>query len=133
MALLGGALVGVAASILLLLDGRIAGVAGTLGGLVTGEPDTALRIAFLGGLVVGGGALAVGMPGAFGTSPAPSWPVLALAGAAVGAGTRIGGGCTSGHGVCGMSRGSPRSLVAVLTFMLTGGLVVFALRVGGLS
>lgn len=132
-ALFGGALIGVAASILLLLDGRIAGVAGTLGGLVTGEADTPLRVAFLGGLVVGGAALAAVSPASFGASTAPSWVVLGLAGAAVGAGTRLGGGCTSGHGVCGLSRGSPRSLVAVMTFMATGGLVVLLLRAAGVS
>jgi len=130
-ALAGGALIGLAAVVLMALNGRIAGISGILGGLV--GPDRAWRIAFLAGLL--GGPLAVQFLS--GWSPdieiAASLPEIILAGLLVGFGTRLGSGCTSGHGVCGLARLSPRSLVATGTFMAAGVAVVFLLRhvIGG--
>lgn len=131
-ALAGGVLIGIAASLLLALNGRIAGISGIVGGLllpVRGE--VAWRALFVAGLLAGGLAGYLVMPERFDASGAPALPLVALAGALVGVGTRIGSGCTSGHGVCGISRLSPRSVVATLTFMLTGGLTVLAVRLLG--
>ena len=120
-ALAGGGLIGLAASILLLFNGRIAGISGILGGLLTPSPgDVAWRLTFLGGLVAGGlGCLMLAPELMLLDLPRSPGAVL-LAGLLVGVGTRLGGGCTSGHGVCGIARLSVRSTVAVLTFMLTG-------------
>ena len=129
-ALAGGALVGVSASMMLSLNGRIAGISGILAGVVrprTGE--VAWRALFLAGLLVGGALLLVLRPSVFGAAAAmPSLQRAAVAGLLVGFGTRLGGGCTSGHGVCGMSRLSTRSIVATLTFMATGVLATFVVR-----
>jgi uncharacterized protein len=133
-ALLGGALIGLAASLLLVTIGRIAGVSGILAGTIAPASDgRAWRLAFAVGLV-GGAALVR----ALSPQPVPITMVvgpaaIVLAGLAVGVGTRLGNGCTSGHGVCGMARLSTRSIVATLTFMLTGGLTVFLVRhvIGG--
>jgi uncharacterized membrane protein YedE/YeeE len=128
-ALSGGALIGLASVILLGLTGRIAGVSGILGGLITGgKPgDRSWRIAFIVGLVAGAvlcrillGPLPVHMQ-AEGTQ-------LIVAGLLVGFGTRLGSGCTSGHGVCGLARLSPRSLAATLTFMVAAILTVYITR-----
>lgn len=116
-ALLGGALIGLAASILWALNGRRAGVSGIVGGLLQplrGEADW--QGAFLLGLVLAGFVGTLLAPSAFGASPLALGPLL-VAGLLVGAGTRLSGGCTSGHGVCGISRGSRRSVVATVTFM----------------
>jgi len=122
-ALAGGALIGLAASIALLGNGRIAGISGTLGRAFDTGDGRDFRVPFLIALIsIGALAYAVA-PSAFGV-PLRSTPTLALAGLLVGVGTALGNGCTSGHGVCGLSRLSPRSLVAVMTFMLTGGLTV---------
>ena len=126
--LIGGMLIGLAAALLLLLGGRIAGISGILGGLLRPRPgDIAWRLLFLGGIVLA----------------APIWSLLAalpavrieadgatlvLAGLLVGIGTRYGAGCTSGHGVCGVARLSPRSLVATVTFVAAGFLTVWLLR-----
>lgn len=123
--LLGGALIGGSAAGLLLVNGRIAGISGLLAGATSPRPR-AWQWAFLAGLVATGVAASlVGRP-----VPAAlqgqGFTVLALAGLLVGLGTRLGGGCTSGHGVCGLGNLSPRSLVAVATFMTMAGLVVFA-------
>jgi len=127
--LLGGALIGGAASLLFALNGRIAGVSGVLGGLLSPAGDEkAPRLAFVAALVVTGAAIAVLSPGSFGAAPAASVPVLVVAGLLIGAGTRAANGCTSGHGVAGLSRLSVRSLVAVLTFMGVAGLTVFAVH-----
>jgi uncharacterized membrane protein YedE/YeeE len=124
-ALLGGALIGLSASLLLLANGRVAGISGILGGLVAhAGKDRLWRGAFLAGLLLAGLAFVLLRPSAFGAGSA-SVPVLAAAGLLVGVGTRLGSGCTSGHGVCGLSRLSPRSLAATVTFMVTGGLTVF--------
>lgn len=117
----GGGLIGLAASWLLLAKGRIAGVSGIVGGLLdTWDEQSTWRLSFLLGLLVGGGALMAAMPEAIVAPAGRSLVLVALAGGLVGYGTRLGGGCTSGHGVCGLTRFSPRSLVATLTFMSTG-------------
>jgi uncharacterized membrane protein YedE/YeeE len=120
--LLGGALIGLAATLYLLATGRVAGVSGILAGALGKGEARGERIAFLAGLV-GAGVLAaaVSSPSA---APASSTPVLIAAGVLVGFGTRVGGGCTSGHGVCGISRLSVASLVATATFIATGAATV---------
>ena len=120
VALLGGALIGLAAASLLLSNGRLAGISGIVGGLLRPAPgEWGWRAAFVLGLLGGGGLFAAFRPAAFATAARPL-PLLALAGLIVGFGSRLGGGCTSGHGVCGLSRLSKRSLVGTLTFMFTG-------------
>lgn len=132
-ALIGGCLIGIAAGAFLILNGRIAGISGVLGGLLTPRRgDAGWRAAFIAGLVAGGVGLALLYPGAFPDSIGSSTAKLVAAGLFVGFGTRLGGGCTSGHGVCGMARLSPRSLVATATFITTGAItVVLATRVFG--
>jgi uncharacterized protein len=128
-ALAGGALIGLAASLLLVASGRIAGISGLLGGLLfPTRGDVSWRALFLVGMVAAGGIAVAVAPQSFGDSPR-GLLALAAAGVLVGVGTRIGNGCTSGHGVCGLSRLSPRSLVATLTFMATGIGTVLLLRV----
>ena len=125
LALGGGALIGAASALLFLTHGRIAGISGVLGGLLPpAAPDRAWRLAFLVGLVAAGVAGAVVAPSAIGASVRPLLAVIA-AGLLVGFGTGLGSGCTSGHGVCGLSRGSLRSLAAVMTFMATGAATAF--------
>ncbi len=132
--LLGGALIGLAASVLLLVHGRVAGVAGILGETLRGDGtrgESVFRAAFLGGLVAAGVALRLVVPGAFaaaGSASAASIGLVAIAGVLVGYGTRLGSGCTSGHGVCGISRLSKRSIAATMTFMAAGGVTVFIVR-----
>ncbi|MEJ8813460.1 YeeE/YedE family protein [Variovorax ureilyticus] len=126
--LLGGVLIGLAAAMFALLNGRIAGISGVLGGLLRpAKGDIAWRAAFVLGLV---GAPIVYL--LFAALPRPhidaSYGALVLAGLLVGLGTRYGAGCTSGHGVCGLSRLSPRSLVATLSFMGAGFVTVFVVR-----
>jgi uncharacterized membrane protein YedE/YeeE len=126
--LAGGLLIGIATAMLLLLNGRIAGISGILGGLLRpAGGDIAWRLAFLLGLI--GAPLVAGL---FVTLPAVQVDagdaMLVAAGLLVGIGTRYGSGCTSGHGVCGVSRLSPRSLVATAAFMLAGFATVFVLR-----
>ncbi len=130
-ALLGGALIGLSASLLLLTHGKITGISGIVGGLLArGTPDLAYRAWFLAGLLAAGGLLALLYPAAFASAGAPGAPpwLIVIAGLLVGYGTRLGNGCTSGHGVCGLSRFSPRSLAATLTFMATGAAAVFVVR-----
>jgi uncharacterized membrane protein YedE/YeeE len=127
-ALAGGVLIGLAAAMFALLNGRIAGISGVLGGLLKPvRGDIAWRLAFIAGLV--GAPLFFSW---FGTLPQPeidaSQGTLVAAGLLVGVGTRYGSGCTSGHGVCGLSRLSPRSLVATGTFMAAGFLTVLVAR-----
>ena len=120
-ALLGGALIGVSASMMLLLVGRVAGICGIVGGLI--EPiagDTLWRGVFVAGLLAGGGLLLGTAPEVFQIPTGRSLPTIGVAGVLVGFGTRLGSGCTSGHGVCGLSRLSKRSLVATCTFMAAG-------------
>ncbi|MFT3770127.1 MAG: YeeE/YedE family protein [Minicystis sp.] len=128
-ALAGGLLIGASACLLLLYSGRLAGISGILGRIVIPRPgDVAWRIFFLAGLLAGGMAAARVLPGAFGEAPRISWAGLVVAGFLVGFGTRLANGCTSGHGVCGLSRLSGRSLAATLTFMATGALTVFVVH-----
>ncbi|MYM80577.1 YeeE/YedE family protein [Duganella sp. FT50W] len=127
-ALAGGLLIGLAAAALLLFNGRIAGISGILGGLLHPKRgDMAWRVAFLAGLVIAPLAYGVFAPLPDVRIDAGPWTLVA-AGLLVGLGTRYGSGCTSGHGVCGLSRMSPRSLVATLSFMLAGFVTVYVLR-----
>ena len=126
--LAGGVLIGGASAAFILLDGRIAGISGVLGGLLrNARGDRAWRLAFLGGLVA-----APLVARAWGAVPVvrvdAGWPMLVFAGLLVGLGTRYAGGCTSGHGVCGLSRRSPRSLAATAVFMAAGFATVFGVR-----
>lgn len=127
-ALIGGLLIGLAAALLVLLNGRIAGISGIVGGILKPKRgDTAWRLLFVSGLLIA--PLAYGY---FNALPSitveASFPVLIVAGLIVGVGTRFASGCTSGHGVCGLSRLSPRSLVATLSFMGTGVATVYLIR-----
>lgn len=128
LGLAGGLLIGLAVSAMFLLQGRIAGISGILGGALLRRQagDVAWRWAFVAGLFVAGLLFAPEHIPAV-----ANMPQLVLAGLLVGIGTRMGSGCTSGHGVCGMARLSPRSLVATLTFMASGFVTVFLLRHGG--
>ncbi len=130
LAIVGGALIGISASMMLLLVGRIAGICGIVGGLI--EPvagDTLWRAVFVGGLLVGGALLMGTMSDVFHIPTGRSLGVIGVAGMLVGFGTRLGSGCTSGHGVCGLSRLSKRSLVATCTFMGTGFLTATLIQI----
>jgi uncharacterized protein len=130
-ALIGGALIGVATTLLLLLNGRVAGIQGMVAGLARGAAgDAGFRAWFLLGLLAAGAVGVVFAPASLALGPRPLW-ALGLAGVLVGAGTRLANGCTSGHGVCGVSRGSPRSLVATATFVACGIVTVALLRAWG--
>jgi uncharacterized protein len=119
--LAGGILIGISASLMLLLSGRVTGVSGIVGGLLApARGELGWRSAFIGGLIAGGAILGVTLPEFFAGSVERSSAALVGAGLLVGFGTRLGSGCTSGHGVCGLSRGSLRSLAATGTFMATG-------------
>ena len=127
-ALAGGVLIGIAAAMFVLLNGRVAGISGIIGGLFRPSlPDLGWRFAFLAGLVV-----APSLYGAFTYLSPPKidagFGMLIAAGLLVGIGTRYAAGCTSGHGVCGLSRLSPRALVATAIFMLTGFATVYVVR-----
>ncbi|MSO74584.1 MAG: YeeE/YedE family protein [Alphaproteobacteria bacterium] len=130
-ALLGGALIGLSAAILLLYGGRIAGVSGIVGGLLNRRApgvELAWRLAFLAGLIAGP-ALVNAVAG--GIAPITLDASIGLqigAGLLVGIGTRLGGGCTSGHGVCGMARLSPRSMTATMSFLASAILVAYLVR-----
>jgi len=127
-ALAGGALIGLAASWLVLMNGRIAGISGMLGGLLERAGDWPLRLAFVLGLLLAP-TLWWGLIGPLPTIQlATPLPRLLLAGILVGIGTRLASGCTSGHGVCGLSRLSPRSLLATGCFMLSAGVTVYIVR-----
>ena len=128
--LIGGLLIGVAVSLMLFLNGRVTGVSGIIyGATVTPtKGDRAWRWYFISGMLVGGFILKILMPDAFsGGLPTQEW-TLAVAGLLVGFGTVLGSGCTSGHGVCGTSRLSARSLAATLTFIFAGVVAVFVFR-----
>jgi uncharacterized membrane protein YedE/YeeE len=132
-ALAGGALIGLASAALLVVNGRIAGISGILSGALSPRTtQKGWRLAFLAGLLAGGLVVAQVTPAAFGApvlGPAP----LLVAGVLVGLGARVSGGCTSGHGVCGLGRLSKRSLVAVVTFMATGAAAALAARLLGVT
>jgi uncharacterized membrane protein YedE/YeeE len=128
MSLLGGVLIGISSALFILANGRIAGISGILGGLLSRKPgDMLWRIAFLLGLVAAPAAI-VALTGPLTATIEANSEVLVIAGLLVGIGTRYGAGCTSGHGVCGLSRLSPRSLVATLAFMGAGMAIVFVMR-----
>jgi hypothetical protein len=136
-AAIGGALIGLAVVLLMLLTGRIAGISGILGGCLNSgagdkawSSDKAWRVAFIAGLILApltGGLVGIPMP--VPEMPA-SWGVIVAAGLMVGFGSRLGGGCTSGHGICGIARLSPRSLAATAIFMATAVAVVALMRHG---
>jgi uncharacterized membrane protein YedE/YeeE len=128
-AAIGGALIGLSAVLLLLLTGRIAGISGIFGGLLDSRSeDKGWRIAFIAGLI-----LAPVVAGLIGHEMAPptlpaSWAAIVVAGLLVGYGTRLGGGCTSGHGICGMARLSTRSIAATFIFMVVAVITVAITR-----
>jgi uncharacterized membrane protein YedE/YeeE len=129
-AAIGGTLIGLAVALLMLTTGRIAGISGIVDGLIGNAAGKGWRAAFVAGLILA--PLVARLVGF--TLPMPqmpaSWVVIAGAGLLVGFGTRLGGGCTSGHGVCGMARSSPRSIVATLIFLGTAMVVVAIARHG---
>lgn len=136
-ALIGGALIGLSAALLLLTKGRVAGISGIFGGIVYPEKgDVSWRVVFILGLVIGGfvyqwvsGSSTEGLfKGVAHIQSVVSSPLLILGGLLVGVGTTIGTGCTSGHGICGLARRSPRSLAATLSFMVAGLVTVFIVR-----
>lgn len=127
-ALAGGALLGLASALFILLNGRILGISGILGGLLRPRAgDIGWRLAFVLGMLVAP-AIYLLLAGPMQPRIDASWFMVILAGLLVGVGTRYGSGCTSGHGICGLSRMSPRSLVATATFMAAGFVTVFLLR-----
>lgn len=129
-AVIGGALIGLASSLLLVLTGRIAGISGIFGGLVSLGADQGWRLAFIAGLVIAPLLSArVGYPLPMPQMP-DSWTLIVVAGLLVGFGARLGGGCTSGHGVCGLARLSRRSFAATAIFMATAIAVVAVMRHG---
>lgn len=129
--LAGGIILGLASAIFILVNGRILGISGILGGLLPPKAgDTTWRVAFILGMLAAPTVFHAVVPAQYITAPridATEWMVIA-AGLLVGIGTRYASGCTSGHGVCGLSRLSPRSLVATLTFMGAGFVMVYVLR-----
>ncbi|QBQ55433.1 YeeE/YedE family protein [Nitrosococcus wardiae] len=126
--LIGGLMIGLSSILMLLGAGRIAGISGIYGGLLTpAKGDLGWRIMFVGGLILGGATwplLANPLP----VDLQVSWPIMLFAGLLVGFGTRLGSGCTSGHGVCGIGRLAPRSMIATLTFMAAAGMTTFVIR-----
>ena len=127
-ALAGGLLIGLAAAVFILFNGRIAGISGILGGLLRpARGDAGWRVAFLAGLIAA--PLVYGLVAALPAATVDATDgTLVVAGLLVGVGTRYGAGCTSGHGVCGIARGSPRSFVATAAFMLAGFATVYLVR-----
>ena len=124
--LVGGLLIGLAAALLLLSNGRISGISGIVGGLLAPRSrDVGWRVVFVVGLVLGALAYALATGGAIPVSMQASLPVLVVAGLLVGFGTRLGSGCTSGHGLCGIARLSKRSIVATSVFFGVAILTVF--------
>jgi uncharacterized membrane protein YedE/YeeE len=121
--LAGGALIGLASAMVLAVHGQIAGISGICGRALDRGESRTFRLGFLAGLIATGAIVAAVAPSAFGGA-VRGVPALALAGLLVGIGTTLGNGCTSGHGVCGLSRLSPRSFVAVATFMVTAAITV---------
>lgn len=121
MATIGGVMIGLSASLLLLSIGRISGISGITGSLFRPTTtDWGWRLSFVGGLLAGGLVLNFVYPEAFVVSSERSIVMMIIAGLFVGFGTQMGSGCTSGHGVCGLTRLSPRSLAATITFMVAG-------------
>lgn len=131
-ALIGGALIGISVSFMLLWNGRVTGISGIIGtAFSTPKGDTAWRVMFVVGLILGGVVLNALNPTVFtGALSTENWTVV-IAGLLVGFGTLLGSGCTSGHGVCGISRMSPRSLVATVSFIAAGVLSVYVFKALG--
>lgn len=128
MSLAGGIVLGLASAMFILFNGRVLGISGIVGGLLRPKTrDIVWRLSFLLGMLVAP-SLYVAFIGPMQASIDASWAMVIVAGLLVGIGTRYGSGCTSGHGVCGLSRMSPRSLVATLSFMAAGFITVFLLR-----
>lgn len=129
--LLGGIILGLASAIFILFNGRILGISGILGGLLTLKPSEAgWRVAFMLGMLAAPATLSWVVPPDLLSAPRidASYALVVIAGLLVGFGTRLGSGCTSGHGVCGLSRLSPRSLVATGSFMAAGFAMVYVMR-----
>ena len=128
-ALLGGVLIAISVSLMLLWNGRVTGISGIINGALSPvKGDTTWRVLFIAGLVLGGLTLKAFNPNVFsGSLPTESWTVV-VAGLLVGFGTILGSGCTSGHGICGISRMSLRSLVATIIFIIAGVIAVAAFR-----
>lgn len=126
----GGGLIGLAAGLMIIANGRIAGISGVLGGLVLNpvKGEVLWRLMFLGGLIAGASLLVALLPSLPPAELQTGWLGMAVAGLIVGYGTRLGSGCTSGHGVCGIARLSPRSIVATATFMAFGVISVYIIR-----
>ena len=126
----GGLLIGLSAVIMLLFNGRITGISGIMDGIViNSKPDDRVwRVCFLLGLVLGGFLFNLFMPDSFIPRDGFSLALLITCGFIVGVGTRMGSGCTSGHGICGIARFSQRSILATVTFMLTGAITVYLIR-----
>ena len=128
-AILGGVLIGLAASLMMLFNGRVTGISGIIAGIIQPKKfDTGWRVSFLGGLLLGGLVLVILRPEALIQESSAKWGDYVFAGALVGFGTLLGNGCTSGHGVCGISRFSVRSLMATITFITFGILSLFVFK-----
>lgn len=131
---IGGLLIGLSAALLLLTNGRVAGISGIFSGFILPRHgEFSWRAAFIGGLAAGGVIMFAAAPELFSVTIERGWGTVAIAGLLVGFGTSLGNGCTSGHGVCGLARFSTRSLAATLSFMAAGALtvLVFNLLNGG--
>lgn len=130
-ALLGGAIIGLATGVLLWFDGQVAGIHGIINNAMEPKVDgRGWRLLFIAGLFLGG-VVYFGAGGErFELRTDTAWPILLVSGFLVGFGTRMGGGCTSGHGVCGIGRGSTRSILATVTFIVSGIITVTVLRHG---
>ena len=130
LAAVGGLMIGAASACLLVLVGKTAGISGILEGVIRGEKsEFSWKLAFVLGLIAGGIALLFVLPGNVAEQGLRTLPVMALAGLLVGFGTRMGGGCTSGHGVCGIGRLNVRSVVGTVTFIAAGAATVLLWRV----
>lgn len=128
-ALLGGVIIGISVSLMLLWNGRVTGISGIINGaLAPVKGDTIWRVLFIGGLFLGGLTLNILNPQVFGEAVTEGWGTTIIAGLLVGFGTIMGSGCTSGHGVCGISRLSVRSIVATIAFIGAGVLAVALFR-----
>ncbi len=128
-ALMGGVLIGLAVSMMMLFNGRVTGISGILAGIIKpSKTDFDWRLSFLIGLLLGGFALRILNPGVFVQISSAKWADYAFAGVLVGFGTLLGNGCTSGHGVCGISRISVRSIMATVTFITFGMLSLFIFK-----
>lgn len=134
-ALIGGAIIGIAASLMMLFNGRVTGISGIVSGIVQPKKSDLLwRVFFIAGLLIGGVVIGLLRPEAFVQQSSAVWGDYIFAGIMVGFGTLLGNGCTSGHGVCGISRMSIRSIMATVTFIVFGmlSLLVFKLLRGEL-